>query len=115
MHEIKESDWKLFKEVRSEALQRFCQKVLVEVKGIDADQTKSFHQRYLEIYRIVHDRDKELAKVFDYLRRSTALFQIAALRMRGLLSEDEFMRFSEEARNIVNGMLARIRTPAPPN
>ena len=106
MHEIKESDWKFFNAVRSEALQRFCQKVLLEIKGIDSDPTKSFHQRYLEIYRVVRDRDKELAKVFDYLRRSTALIQIAALRTRGLLNEDEFMRFSEETRNIVNELLA---------
>jgi hypothetical protein len=105
MHEIKESDWKLFKEVRPQALQRFCKKVLLEVEGINSDETKSFHQKYLEIYRVLHDRDKELARVFGSLRRSTALVQIAALQLRGLLNEDEFLRFSEETRNVVNGML----------
>jgi hypothetical protein len=48
MREIKESDWKILRQVHKEALERFCEQILLEVERINSDSAKSFHQRYLE-------------------------------------------------------------------
>ncbi len=105
MREIKESDWKILRELHSMALERFCRLILSEVKQIDADSAKSFHQKYLDIFRLVQRRDREIARVFDIPRRSTALIQLAEMESRGLLSADEYLRFSQESRNIIANLL----------
>jgi hypothetical protein len=99
---IKESDWKIFKPLREAALERFCQRVLDEVQQIAADAGRTQHERYIAIYQLLQNRDQEIATVFDFLRRSTALMQIAAFRNRGLLTEEELNRFSKETREIVD-------------
>lgn len=101
MHEIKESDWKIFRELRSIALERFCQQILSEIKKIDADSAKSFHQKYLDIFRLIKRRDKEVSRIFDSPRRSRAMIQLAEIQSRDLLSADEYLRFSQEIRNII--------------
>lgn len=99
---IRESDWKLHKQLHPLALDRFCQKVLTAIESISADSTQSPHQRYLAVYALIQRRDKEIEQLFDALKRSNALFQIAAFRKHGLLEESEFMSFSEETRTMVN-------------
>jgi len=76
MHDIKESDWKLFRPLRELALEGFRGRVLDEVERIGSDQTKSKHDRYLAIYRLMRERDKEIGRIFETLRRSTATLQI---------------------------------------
>ena len=101
LREIKESDWKLLRQLHSVALERYCERVVSEIAQVSGDNAKGFHQRYLEIFTIVERRDKEIAQTFDDLRRSTALVRIAALHALGLLTSDEFSRFSDETRSIV--------------
>jgi len=102
---IKESDWKAFKPIREAALERFCERVLAEVQRIAADAKQTQHERYLKVYRLLQKRDPEIDRIFDYLRRSTAIMQIAAFRDRELITEKEFNRFSEETRAVVNTIL----------
>src|SRR5215813_7777767 len=47
-HEIKESDWKLLRQLHPVALERFCRRILEELERINSDSAKSFHQRYLD-------------------------------------------------------------------
>jgi len=102
---INEPDWKIFKPLRELALERYCERALAEVARIGADGAKSHHQRYVETYRLLEERDKELGRVFDYLRRSTALAQVAAFRALALITDEEFTRFSQETRDIVDFIL----------
>ena len=97
--DIRESDWKLFRELRPLALARFCESVLDEIARVTADRTKTPHERYLEIYQLVRKRDKRLAEVFDDVRRSTALLQLSLIHADGLLTAEEIARFSAEARD----------------
>ena len=83
MHDIKESDWKTFKPLRHKALERFCGRVLDEVAQIGSNQTKSTHERYIAIYQLTGERDREIEQIFDTLRRSTAIMQICLLRVQG--------------------------------
>ena len=69
MRDIKESDWKAFKPLREQALDRFCGRVLEEVARIGSDQTKSRHERYIAIYQMTRERDKEIDQIFDTPRR----------------------------------------------
>ena len=103
--EIKESDWKLFKQLHPVALERFCQRVLSEVAQINSESTKDFHQRYTDIYAIIKDRNDEMAQIFDDPRRSSALIQLATMCSHNILTEEEFRRFSEETRGVVEVLL----------
>jgi hypothetical protein len=103
--QIKETDWKLLRQMHPIALDRFCQRVLSEVQSISTDNAKSFHQRYLDIFDVIQNRDKDMARTFDDSRRSTALIQLAAMRSQGLLTDDEFQRFSEETRTFIEVLL----------
>lgn len=101
MRQINESDWKLLRQMASVALERFCRDVLEKLQHIAADDTKTYHQRYLAIYELVRRRDKELAQAFNGMRRSTAFEQLAAIYSQRLLRDEEFSRFSPETRSIV--------------
>lgn len=100
--EIKESDWKLLSQLRTATLERFCQRILSEIENINANHAISAHQRYLEIYQVIHRRNKEVAQIFNDHRRSTAFFEIAAIQSHGLLTPEEFLRFSQETRDAVS-------------
>lgn len=100
--EIKESDWKLLRQLHKVALERFCQRILHEIECINSDSTKSFHQRYLDIFNVIERRDKEIAQCFDGARRSTALTQLALMQAGGLITEEEFMSFSPEIRSVLD-------------
>jgi hypothetical protein len=102
---FRETDWKLFRQLQPLALDRFCQRVLDEVGQLAADTEKSSHKRYLAVYRLLQDRDEQLADAFKNPRRSTAQVQLARIRADGLLTDDEFARFSVVARDSVQMFL----------
>ena len=110
-HDIKESDWKLFKPLREIALERFCGRVLDEIARITSDSTKSKHERYLAIYRLVREHDKEIDPIFDYLRRSTAVSQLCSFRSHDLVTEQELRQFSPELVKSVEGILEIFNRP----
>lgn len=110
MRDIKESDWKFLRQLHLVALERFCEQVLLEIQRINSDKAKSFHQRYLDTYELLHRRDKEMAQTFNGLRRSTALIQLASMKARGLLTGDDFLCFSQETGDAVDQMLGEGRS-----
>lgn len=108
MREIKESDWKVFRKMHPVAVERYCERVLAESESLRRDPSRSAHERYRALYRLFRERDKELARLFDDFRRSTALFQIAAIKARGLFTDEEFAQFSEETQNVVAVFLGEV-------
>ena len=100
-----ESDWKLFRQLQKQALERFCQRALDEIVQLASSTGKSSHERYLAVYRLIQVHDERLAAAFDDPRRSTALLQLSRVQMEKLLTEDEFARFSEGIRASVQGIL----------
>ena len=103
--EISEADWKQFRQLHQIALERFCERVLSEVGRLVSDTGKNPHEQYGAVFKLLQRRDKELAEAFDDLRRSTAWRQLAILRSRGLLTEEEFSRFSPETQSVVQVFL----------
>ena len=106
---ISEPDWKLFRRLQPLALERFCQWVLSEIERVASYGKKSSHERYLAVFKLIERRDKELADAFDDMRRSTALRQLACLRSRGLVTDEEFAGFSPETRGAVDLFLGTKR------
>ena len=97
-HEFPESDWKTFSQLRLVSLERFCKRVLDEVPRFSLDTEGSYHERYLELFRWLGERNDELAKAFDDPRRSQMLWQRAAIYAYGLLEPDEFARLAPHTR-----------------
>ncbi|MDP1636359.1 MAG: peptide ABC transporter substrate-binding protein, partial [Gallionellaceae bacterium] len=64
----------MFRQLHPVALERFSQRILSEIECISTDNARSFHQRYLDIFKVIKRRDREMAQLFNDLRRSTALF-----------------------------------------
>lgn len=93
---IAESDWKVFKQVRKKALDRYCRRVLEECERICRDEAKSAHERYGALYGYIHDRDRDMAKAFDDFRRSTAVLCLMLMHKYDLLTEDEIEAFSDD-------------------
>ena len=105
MREIKEPDWKVLRRVHPLALERFCERVLAEIDSLSRDGAMSHHERYLEIFRIIQQRDREIARLLDNPRRSHALTMLAQIRSQGLLTKDEFSRLSPETRGAIQMLL----------
>ena len=105
MREIKEPDWKVLRRVHPLALERFCERVLAEIDRVSRDGAKSHHARYLQIFRIIKQSDREIARLFDNPRRSHALTMLAQIRSEGLLTEDEFSSLSPETRGVIQMLL----------
>ena len=97
--EIKESDWKLFRRLHKIALERFCERVLKEVQAAAAKHTDGYHDSYLKVFALIRDRDKIIATAFDDVSRSKAFVLLANIKQQGLLTEEELMQFSSEARD----------------
>lgn len=103
--QIKEADWRVLREIRVKALERFCERVLSEVSGLAAQTGRSSHQRYLAVYKLLQKRDRELAGMFNNPKRSVALLQLAAMRSHNLFTEEEFACFSHETQATVQMLL----------
>jgi hypothetical protein len=99
VHDIRESDWKLFKELHPVAVNRYCERFLKDVGRVVADGSKTPHDRYGDIYTLVRGATKELARAFDEKSRSTAVLHLAIIYSLGLITPEELSRFSQEAQD----------------
>jgi hypothetical protein len=101
MNQIRESDWKLLRRLQPVALDRFCQRVLSDVQATCSDTAATAHERYLQVFKLLREQDKEMAMIFDDMRRSTALYTVTLMRTSGLITDEEFAEFSEELRETI--------------
>ena len=101
MREIKEPDWKVLRRVHPLALERYCERVLAEIDRVSRDGVTSRPARYLQIFRIPQQRDREMSRLFDNPRRSHALTMLALIRSQGLLTQDELSSLSPETRGAI--------------
>src|SRR5580692_864483 len=91
----------MLRRVHPLALERFCERVLAEIEGVTHNGAQSSHQRYLDIFKIIERRDREMARIFDDPKRSNSLTMLARMRSDGLLTEDEFSSLSLETRSAI--------------
>src|SRR5882672_7949299 len=99
-----ESDWKVFRELRELALERFCERVLEGLLPRIRDGSRSHHERYVNLYRFLQAKDEELAYAFDDPRRSRMIGQLAAIYGHGLLDPHELERFTPRTRATIEAL-----------
>jgi hypothetical protein len=92
---LKESDWKVFRRFHTVALERYCQRVIEEVRVV-AECTSDYHDCYLRLYRLMRERDKTMAVTFDEPKRSNAFLLLANMIAEELLTQEEIEQFSLE-------------------
>ena len=95
--DIKESDWKVFRKLHKIALERFCERLLKEVRRT-IDGKGSQHERYLKLSALLHRRTKAMAAAFNGARRSRATILLSNIIDEGLLTDKELDEFSAELR-----------------
>lgn len=98
---VSEADWKTLRRLKPLVLERLCESILSECVGLASSRNGSAHERYLELFKLIRQRDEELGVAFDDMRRSTAIFSLIAMYRMGLLIPSEFSQFSSEARKSV--------------
>ena len=77
-----------------------------------SDRSDDYHERFLEVFALVNEHNRGLARTFDDLRRSNATLLLASMMEERLLSEEEFSQFGPETRGSVEAIL-RLRGAAP--
>lgn len=105
---VLETDWRVFRELREVALDRFCRRVLEEATRICSDTSRGPHERYLEVYRLLQARDESLGRAFDDPRRSRMLWQLAAIRALGALEEEDLSGLTRETRQQVEALVRDV-------
>jgi hypothetical protein len=104
--EMPESDWKRLREFYKTGLERFCNGVLEAVEHLNAGTPLSYHQRYLDLYKLIEKRDKELGFIFnDNLRRSRAVELALMLKRENLMTDEEFEQFSLHTQELLRSLL----------
>ena len=99
---ISEADWKHFKQVKADALDKCCQQVLDDVRrGIDNPELSN-HAKYLYLYKLMENSDKRIANIFDYNARSKAMLQLVLMKSDGLLEAKQISGFSDELQRFIN-------------
>jgi hypothetical protein len=93
---MKESDWKIFKQIKEKAVEQFCHQALEEFEEVINNKTEHVHNRYLMLYKLVQNRDKQMQLLFDDHSRSKAPLQLLAIRGEGLADESLLSKLSEE-------------------
>lgn len=103
-----EKDWKLLRELKSQLLARFCERVLDNAVSIVNDSTVGSHKRYLKLYEYTREQDRVLGTAFDDQRRSNALSKLVTIHAQGLFTDEELSQFTEETREMIAPSISRV-------
>jgi hypothetical protein len=95
MEPMIESDWKIFRQLHPIFVERYCQQILDESEGLQRNSSLSAHERFLALHEHFHNRNREVARLFNDPRRSTAAIQLTAIKAEGLVTDEEFSRFTQ--------------------
>jgi len=104
---LPESDWKKFRLLHKSALDRHCQETLSQIKRIIDDPGKDMHERYLAVFKLIQERDEDVARMFNEMKRSTAFVQLMMIRHKNLLTDEEFGQFSQETKDLITSWFQR--------
>ena len=105
MKHIKESDWKYLRKIKDSILNRHCDAILEYVDLILQNRKSAEHKSYLQVFRFLEDKDREIAITYNDLKRSNAIEKICHMRKHLAMTDEQFSRFSEETQERVNCIL----------
>jgi len=104
MRTIPERDWKKLRSLHPTLLEEACERIFAQVRELIDNEEQSSHVRYRDLFKLMRARDREIAKMFDDLKRSNAILMLLALRHYGLLTDDLLEQFSEETRQKIEAL-----------
>ncbi|MBL8473503.1 MAG: hypothetical protein KF778_08510 [Rhodocyclaceae bacterium] len=102
MRDIKEFDWKLVRTLYPVALDRYCRRALAHIETKCREPEPNRHQLYLDVHATMAEYDRQLARTFDDLRRSTAVLHLMSMVAQGLLEPNELAGFSPEVQSLLS-------------
>ena len=109
MREFPEADWKALRKLREVALEKFSERILDQVVRVSSDSGKSFHERYLAVWRLLQKHDKQVADAFNNPRRSHALEQLTIMYSLGLVGQQDLRKFSSETQEVIKMLMGLSR------
>ncbi|KNH13674.1 hypothetical protein ACS79_06720 [Vibrio lentus] len=104
---IKESDWKIFCEIKSEAAQRFCTRQLNEAIKTITDEAVPVGERFNFMCQHSKESQKQMKLIFDGHSRSCAFLQLMQMCAEGLVAPEKFERLSDELKKDITSILER--------
>jgi hypothetical protein len=99
-----ERDWKHLRTVHKIALERFCTQVLDDAGAIIQDDGLSAHERYLQLFQLLRERNAAMATAFDDMRRSTGLQRLIAMVRLHALTPEELAGFNPDVQETAREM-----------
>jgi hypothetical protein len=105
-----ERDWKHLRTVHEIALERFCSQALDDAVAIARDGGLSAHERYLQLFQLLHERNDAMATAFDDMRRSTGLQRLIAMVGLNVLTREELAGFNPDVQETAREM-SRLLSP----
>ncbi len=100
MIDISEYEWRKIRDMKPAVLDHVCKGILDALRTrIDTSSTDLVHhEQYLNIYKWLHEQDKEIANGFDDLKRSNAYYRLACWVKNSWLTLKEFNSLSKDTR-----------------
>ena len=93
MEALSEKDWRAFKALKAETLERYCASILAESAALNSDMERSAHERYLAMYALINKHNRSMAKAFDGHSRSKVRYQLRMMHTMGLVTDEDLQRF----------------------
>ena len=109
MPDIREKDWKIVKSMKDDAFDLACQLIMDKLSMIITSEKKSAHSRYLELWKTLKVEDENIALMFDNMKRSSALHQLARWRFNDLITDSDLESFSPGTLKVVNAFIEAWR------
>ena len=95
---MKESEWKKFKRLKELCLEKFSEEIMSEVENICKSSELSAYERYINLYKLIQKKDREMVDVFNGLSRSRAFIQLLQMYRLGLVEEKYLDEFENETK-----------------
>jgi hypothetical protein len=105
---LPEHDWKRWQQLAPTLLNRFCDSVVAKASDFSKGDSPG-HEKYLDLFKYIGESNEDIAVVFDNRRRSSAILQMAAAVIRGIMSESELSSFSDATQERVRRIAALDR------
>ena len=98
MSRIPESDWKIIRKHKDRLLAEVCEQIFQKVESIAKLRNGKEYKKYIELWTLINNEDDSIAEMFDDLKRSNAIYRLAAMHSHGILTSEILNEFSDETR-----------------
>lgn len=101
MSSVPEKDWKRLSGLKENLLKSACETIFRRIEQISSARKGREHEAYLELWKEIKKEDDAIAEMFNDLKRSNAVFKMAALKHYGVLTDEQLAQFSQETQQQV--------------